>query len=109
MLLTLTFPELLTDSVVHSKLLYKLHNIGIGGNLYKWISQFLTARSQCTVVENEFSAITDVISGVIQGSCLGPCHGGYVRLSPFLVVTLAELPPWLYYTEVELSSPIISV
>jgi hypothetical protein len=60
------------DSVVHSKLLFKLRNIGIGGNLYKWISQFLTARSQCTVVENEFSAVTDVISGVIQGSCLGP-------------------------------------
>jgi hypothetical protein len=60
------------DSVVHSKLLYKLHNYGVRGKLYNWISEFLTGRSQCTVVENEFSSIKQVMSGVIQGSCLGP-------------------------------------
>ena len=60
------------DSVVHSKLLYKLHNYGVRGKLYNWISEFLTGRSQCTVVENEFSSVKKVMSGVIQGSCLGP-------------------------------------
>ena len=59
------------DSVVHSKLLHKLRNVGITGNLYNWIVEFLTDRLQCTVIEHEFSKISDVISGVIQGSCLG--------------------------------------
>jgi len=60
------------DSVVHSKLLFKLHSYGIAGNLYNWITEFLSNRSQCTVVENKFSSIKSVDSGVIQGSCLGP-------------------------------------
>ena len=60
------------DSVVHSKLLHKLHNYGVRGKLYNWISEFLSGRSQCTVVENEFSSVKNVNSGVIQGSCLGP-------------------------------------
>ena len=60
------------DSVVHSKLLFKLRSYGITGNLYNWISEFLSNRSQCTVVENKFSSIKSVDSGVIQGSCLGP-------------------------------------
>ena len=60
------------DSVVHSKLLFKLRSYGITGNLYNWITEFLSNRSQCTVVENKFSSIKSVDSGVIQGSCLGP-------------------------------------
>jgi len=60
------------DSVVHSKLLFKLRSYGITGNLYSWIAEFLSNRSQCTVVENKFSSIKSVDSGVIQGSCLGP-------------------------------------
>ena len=44
----------------------------ITGNLYNWIAEFLCDRKQCTVVENNFSTIKDVLSGVIQGSCLGP-------------------------------------
>ena len=60
------------DSVVHSKLLYKLNSIGITGKLLSWISSFLSDRTQCTVVEGYRSSITKVISGVVQGSCIGP-------------------------------------
>jgi len=60
------------DSVVHSKLLSKLHVMGISGSLLDWIGSFLTSRKQCTVVDHCTSKISDVNSGVIQGSCLGP-------------------------------------
>ena len=38
----------------------------------EWIEQFLTDRTQQVAVENKFSALTPVISGVPQGSVLGP-------------------------------------
>jgi hypothetical protein len=60
------------DSVVHSKLLSKLHAMGITGPLLDWIRSFLTARKQCTVVDHCSSSISDVRSGVIQGSTIGP-------------------------------------
>jgi hypothetical protein len=60
------------DSVVHTKLLHKLQSVGIAGKLYNWIAEFLTDRSQCTVIANVFSSFRNVLSGVIQGSCLGP-------------------------------------
>ena len=42
------------DSVVHRKLLIKLSNLGIHGDLLCWICTFLTGRKQCVVVENAF-------------------------------------------------------
>ena len=38
------------DSVVHSKLIYKLTKYGISGSLLKWINAaFLTDRYQCVI------------------------------------------------------------
>jgi len=60
------------DSIVFSKFLYKLQNCAISGNLLAGLSSFAHARSQCVVLENCFSAESDVLSGVPHGSDLGP-------------------------------------
>ena len=60
------------DSIVFSKLLYKLEHYGIRGNLLNWIGAFLSDRNQCVVLENTFSYVCRANSGVPQGSVLGP-------------------------------------
>lgn len=60
------------DTVCHSKLLQKLNEYGIKGDLYKWIRAFLKDRKQKVIVNQGFSAEEKVISGVPQGSVLGP-------------------------------------
>ena len=42
------------DSVVHSKLLYKLRNIGITGDLYNWIAEFLQTVSNILLLKTSF-------------------------------------------------------
>ena len=60
------------DSVCHSKLLTKLCAYGITGNLLSWIDSFLSGRSQRTRIGSSLSNEANIISGVIQGSVLGP-------------------------------------
>ncbi|BHF79152.1 hypothetical protein SprV_0602227100 [Sparganum proliferum] len=60
------------DNVPHKRLIYKLSEIGIRGRLLTWMTDFLTGRSQTVCVEASRSAPTPVLSGVPQGSVLGP-------------------------------------
>jgi hypothetical protein len=55
------------DSIVPSKLLFKLELYGITGNLLKWIRGFLTNRKQCVVIDRFYSPVADVTSGVPPG------------------------------------------
>ena len=60
------------DKVDHGVVLQKLKSLGIRGRLGRWIHCFLTGRTQKVVVGGESSSIMVVISGVPQGSVLGP-------------------------------------
>ena len=46
------------DPVPHQPILQKLMNIGITGNTSSWVEAFLSGRSQCVKVENEYSSRT---------------------------------------------------
>ena len=60
------------DSISHVKLLTKIHGYGIDTNLLNWISNFLSERTQFVYIGNTFSKFPPVLTGVPQGSVLGP-------------------------------------
>ena len=60
------------DTVSHKRLLRKLHHYGVRGNVLKWVEGFLTNQTQRVLVEDEFSKSVKELSGVLQGTVLGP-------------------------------------
>ena len=58
--------------VPHKRLLYKLHYYGIRGSTHKWIASWLSERYQKVVLDGQASDPVPVLSGVPQGSVLGP-------------------------------------
>ena len=60
------------DKVPHMRLLHKLDYNGIRGSTHNWISLWLSGRSQQVVLDGQASDPVPVLSGVPQGSVLGP-------------------------------------
>ena len=60
------------ERVSHQGNLYKLCFVGIGGYMLSILTQFPSDRSQHVMVDSCASKLVNVVSGVPQGSVLGP-------------------------------------
>ena len=60
------------DVVSHTKLLFKLSTYGISGELHNWFRAYLSNRVHSVCIDGVLSNTLSVLSGVPQGSILGP-------------------------------------
>ena len=60
------------DKVPHTRLLHKLDNYGVRDNVKRWIESFLSQREQQVILDGVRSDTAEVLSGVPQGTVLGP-------------------------------------
>ena len=76
------------DTIPHQHSLQKFTLFGIHGNVLQWIESFLSSRKQQVVLNCHKSCSIPVISGVTQGSVLGPLLLMFVTEMPSIVSSL---------------------
>ena len=75
------------DTIDHTILVHRLHtDIGFTDAILQWFSSYLTDRTHYVSLSNHCSAYAPVLSGVPQGSVLGPMlYTMYIKpLSAFI-------------------------
>ena len=60
------------DRVPHARLVIKIRSVGITGSLLSWCTSFLTNRFQRVIMGDFVGDWMPIVSGVPQGSVLGP-------------------------------------
>ena len=60
------------DQVNHEAFVFKLRQLGVGGPFLSILTEFFSNRLQRVVVDGQFNEYRNVISGIPQGSVLGP-------------------------------------
>ena len=60
------------DRIPHDLLIAKLSAYGLDKTALKYIYSYLKKRQQCVRINNIYSGFEEIISGVPQGSIVGP-------------------------------------
>ena len=92
------------DKVSHHHLKLKLEYYGVRNQTLKWISSFLEDRTQCVVCGGYTSDPANIISGVPQGTVLGPLlFLIYINDLPECVSSMCSLfaDDYLVYRKIE--------
>ena len=89
------------DSVCHRRLLQVCEGYGFKEELVRWIEAFLQNRTQRVRVNQTFSRESPVLSGVPQGSCLGPFL--FILYINEIVEIVNHSKTWLYADDVKLA------
>ena len=86
------------NSVPHIPLLEKLQRIGLDAHLIMWIKNYLTLRMQSVAVDGATSNPMPVLSGVPQGSVLGPLLF-LIYINDITTISLSTLSQCILYAD----------